>query len=69
MNPPQDIPLPEAATIVELLKINLKGVPLAEDVDLTELAKHMDGYSGADVTGVCVVDIRVSIALERLRCS
>jgi ATP-dependent 26S proteasome regulatory subunit len=48
----QDIPLPEPETISELLKINLKDVPLAEDVKLDELAQKMKGYSGADITGV-----------------
>ena len=38
---------------VELLKINLKGVSIAPDVDLGEVAKKLDGYSGADITNVC----------------
>ena len=38
---------------VELLKINLKGVSIAPDVDLSEVAKKLDGYSGADITNVC----------------
>ena len=38
---------------LELLKINLRGVNLAEDVILDEIAKKMEGYSGADITNVC----------------
>ena len=38
---------------VELLKINLKGVSIAPDVDLGEVAQKLDGYSGADITNVC----------------
>ena len=38
---------------LELLKINLRGVNMAEDVILEEIAKKMDGYSGADITNVC----------------
>ena len=38
---------------LELLKINLRGVNMAEDVILEEIAKNMDGYSGADITNVC----------------
>jgi katanin p60 ATPase-containing subunit A1 len=38
---------------VELLKINLKEVPLAPDVNLMEVAKVLEGYSGADITNVC----------------
>lgn len=34
-------------------KINLKGVELARDVKLAEVAKKLDGYSGADITNVC----------------
>lgn len=37
----------------DLLKINLKGVQLASDVKLAEVAKKLDGYSGADITNVC----------------
>lgn len=36
-----------------LLQINLKDVPLAEDVDLDSIAEQLDGYSGADITNVC----------------
>ena len=37
----------------DLLKINLKGVKLAGDVKLGDVAKKLDGYSGADITNVC----------------
>ena len=37
----------------ELLKIALKDVTLAEDVDLTDIAGHVEGYSCADITSVC----------------
>lgn len=37
----------------ELLKINLRELELADDVDLTTIAQNMDGYSGADITNVC----------------
>lgn len=47
------IPLPDEAGREQLLKINLKTVPLASDVNLLEIAKKMDGYSGADITNVC----------------
>ncbi|XP_018599111.1 katanin p60 ATPase-containing subunit A1 [Scleropages formosus] len=47
------IPLPSAKGRVELLKINLKELELASDVDLTKIAQQMEGYSGADITNVC----------------
>jgi transitional endoplasmic reticulum ATPase len=37
----------------EILAINLKGKPLAEDVPLDELAARTEGYSGADLEAVC----------------
>lgn len=37
----------------ELLKINLRDVKCEDDVDLTNLAHKMDGYSGSDITNVC----------------
>ncbi|WAR09386.1 KTNA1-like protein [Mya arenaria] len=47
------IPLPTEKGREELLKINLKEVPLAPDVDLAAVAATLDGYSGADITNVC----------------
>ena len=44
---------------LELLKINLRGVNMAEDVILEEIAKNMDGYSGADITNVCRLVLEV----------
>uniref|UniRef100_A0A8C7YD91 Katanin p60 ATPase-containing subunit A1 n=1 Tax=Oryzias sinensis TaxID=183150 RepID=A0A8C7YD91_9TELE len=47
------IPLPTAVGRVELLKINLKEVELAPDVELDLIAQKIEGYSGADITNVC----------------
>ena len=47
------IPLPEAEGREALLKINLKDVELAEDVNLKMIAEKLQGYSGADITNVC----------------
>ena len=38
---------------VELLKINLREVDVAPDVDLDLIAEKIEGYSGADITNVC----------------
>lgn len=38
---------------VELLRINLKELELANDVDLGKIAEQLEGYSGADITNVC----------------
>ncbi|XP_077473003.1 katanin p60 ATPase-containing subunit A-like 1 isoform X1 [Stigmatopora argus] len=47
------IPLPTVVGRVELLKINLREVDLAADVDLDIIAGKTEGYSGADITNVC----------------
>ena len=47
------IPLPDVEGRRELIRINMKGVEMDEDVDLDELAKKAGGYSGADVANVC----------------
>merc|ERR1712037_547816 len=47
------IPLPEVAGRTQLFEINLSTIQLGEDVDLQELVRRTEGYSGADVTNVC----------------
>eukprot|EP00127_Corallochytrium_limacisporum_P001392 Clim_evm14s55 gene=Clim_evmTU14s55 len=47
------IPLPDQESRLQLLKINLKEVQLAEDVSLESIAESLDGYSGADITNFC----------------
>lgn len=36
-----------------LLKINLRDVKVEPNVNLTEIATKLKGYSGADITNVC----------------
>ncbi|XP_075059356.1 katanin p60 ATPase-containing subunit A1 isoform X2 [Mixophyes fleayi] len=47
------IPLPSANGRGELLRINLRELELANNVDIESIAENMDGYSGADITNVC----------------
>lgn len=47
------IPLPTLSGRETLLKIHLREVTLHDDVNLTEIAEKLDGYSGADVMNVC----------------
>ncbi|KAJ8275544.1 hypothetical protein COCON_G00072960 [Conger conger] len=47
------IPLPTAQGRAELLRINLREVDVAPDVDLALIAEKIQGYSGADITNVC----------------
>ncbi|BFI73600.1 VCP-like ATPase [Nanoarchaeota archaeon] len=43
------IPPPDYESRLEILKIKTKNVPLAPDVNLEEIAKITEGYSGADL--------------------
>lgn len=47
------IPLPDLLGCQEILRINLKGVHLASDIDLESFALKLQGYSGADITNIC----------------
>ncbi len=47
-----DIPLPDAESRRELLKLNLESIKVEEGLDLDELASKIEGYSGADITNV-----------------
>ncbi len=43
------VPPPDLRARFEILKIHTKNMPLARDVDLEELAKMTEGYTGADI--------------------
>ncbi|XVF74653.1 hypothetical protein PTKIN_Ptkin13bG0128300 [Pterospermum kingtungense] len=47
------IPLPNFESRKELIRINLKTVEVATDVDIDEVARRTEGYSGDDLTNVC----------------
>ncbi|GAB2293583.1 Katanin p60 ATPase-containing subunit A1 [Dionaea muscipula] len=47
------IPLPNFESRKELIRINLKSVEVAVDVDIDEVARRAEGYSGDDLTNVC----------------
>eukprot|EP00897_Mesotaenium_endlicherianum_P000826 jgi/Mesen1/10744/ME000901S10097 len=47
------IPLPTEESRRSLVHINLKDVEMAEDVNVDELARRMEGYSGDDITNIC----------------
>jgi transitional endoplasmic reticulum ATPase len=46
------VPPPDADARTEILRAASTNTPLAPDVDLTELAKSLDGYSAADCAGL-----------------
>lgn len=47
------IPLPDLPARVKMLEIYLSHRPVADDIQLDELAKQLDGYSGADIKYLC----------------
>ncbi len=47
------IPPPDKEARKEIFKIHLRGKPLAEDVNIDELAERTEGYTGADIEAVC----------------
>jgi transitional endoplasmic reticulum ATPase len=47
------IPAPDKASRLEIFKIHTKGMPMSKDISLEELAERSEGYSGADIEGVC----------------
>jgi len=55
------IPLPDHKSRVAILKAALKKSPLAKDIDLEYLAKATNGFSGADLAGICQTAVRLAI--------
>jgi len=47
------VPAPDEKARYEIFKVHTRKMPLAEDVDLHELAKITKGYTGADIAAVC----------------
>ena len=47
------IPAPDKKSRIKIFKIHTKGMPLTKDVSLEELAGKCEGFSGADINGVC----------------
>ncbi|KAJ4840279.1 AAA ATPase cdc48 [Turnera subulata] len=47
------IPLPDESSRLQIFKACLRKSPVSKDVDLQVLAKHTQGFSGADITEIC----------------
>ena len=48
-----EIGVPNAQGRFEILGIHTRGMPLAQDIDLQELALELNGYTGADIKALC----------------
>lgn len=46
------VPPPDKESRTEIFKVHMKSMPL-KDVDISDLVKKTEGYSGADIEGVC----------------
>ncbi len=47
------VPVPDEKARLDIFKIHTRGMNLDEDVNLEELAKKTEGYTGADIEAVC----------------
>jgi transitional endoplasmic reticulum ATPase len=47
------IPIPDRTSRLEILDIHSRGMPLAQDVDMTHLAEITHGFVGADLEALC----------------
>ena len=47
------MPIPDLAAPAEILAVHLRRMPTAEDVDIAGLAEATEGFTGADLAGLC----------------
>ncbi len=55
------VPPPDLEARRQIFKIHTRKTPLAEDVNLDELAKRTDGYTGADIASVANTAVMLSL--------
>ena len=64
------IPAPDEKARLEIFKIHTEKMPLAKDVNLKELAKLCESYSGADIEALCreaaMIAIRENEKVEKV---
>ena len=48
-----EIPVPNTDGRLDILQIHTRGMPLAKDIDLKEMASKLYGYTGADIKSLC----------------
>ncbi len=58
-----DIPMPDEEGRIAIFEIGLRGRPLTAEVDLKELARLSDSFSGAEIRAVCDQAARAAIRL------
>ena len=55
------VPPPDLEARKEILKIHTRKKPLADDVDLDDIAKRTEGYTGADLEALCNTAVMLAI--------
>ena len=48
-----ELPMPDLESRVKIFNIHLKNKPIAKNIDINKLAQEFEGYTGADIQGVC----------------
>jgi transitional endoplasmic reticulum ATPase len=65
-----EIPMPDEEAREEIFKIHLKGKPLKESVSIKDMAKQLEGFTGADIAAISeeatLIRIRKAIADKAL---
>jgi transitional endoplasmic reticulum ATPase len=65
------VPAPDEKSRLEIFQIYTKKMPLADDVNIEELAKNTKGYSGADIESICreaaMIALRRNIEEEKIK--
>mgnify|MGYP000359585624 CR=1 FL=1 len=64
------VPPPDYEARLEILKIHTRNMPLAEDVNLEELARKTEGFAGSDLEALCreagMMALRENINIDKV---
>jgi len=64
------VPPPDEKTRLEILKVHVRDMALDEDVNIKELSKRTEGYSGADIEALCrkagMIALHENIKIEKV---
>jgi transitional endoplasmic reticulum ATPase len=55
------VPPPDRDSRIQIIKIHIKKKPLAEDINIEELANHTDGYTGADIASLMSTSVMLAL--------
>ncbi len=58
------VPSPDSESLREIFKIHTNGMPLSRDVELDDLARKAQGYSGADIEAICREAAMTSLRID-----